>query len=302
MSLRSWAVALAGSFLASPLAAAAIGSVSVDAATQQRLGIVAIALVASQHQARLTGFARVLDPGPLLQLDSDLAAAVAAADASRAEAERARALNQADAALSTKAAEAAEAQARADSAKVTLLRRRLGVEWGPTFLRVSDAGRARLIAALSSGGAALLRIDATAIPPGLQRATVDLGPAGTAEARILGPARTSDVRLQSAGLLAEVDGPKALSLPVGFAAPATLRAPTVQAGVMLPRSALYRTGGRTTVFIRKGATIFEQRSVEGGVTDAAGLFAPRGFQPGETVVVQGVTALAAAGQAPAASK
>jgi hypothetical protein len=296
MSFPSLAAALALSLAAGAALAAEApeGLVKLDAATQKRIGVVTAPLAAARRSAAATGFARVIDTAPLALLDSDLSGAIAAASASRAEATRAKALHAADATLSAKAVEAAEAQARTDDAKLLLLRRRLGLEWGPAFAKLSDAARGRLIAELAAGRTALVRIDAMAPPPGLKSAEIELGAGGSAHAVVLGPARTSDPRLQTVGLIAQVTGPQAMNLPVGLSAPVTLSAGAAQAGVVLPRSALYRSGGETTVFIRKDAGSFERREVEGGMSDPSGLFAPKGFAPGEAVVVEGAAALAAA--------
>ena len=296
MTLRRLTLTLALTLAAG--AAWAAETVKIDTAVQKRLGVATAPLAGARRSATVAGFARVVDVGPLALLDADLTAAIAAAAASRAEANRSKLLNAADATVSTKAAQAAEAQARADASRVLLLRRRLGLEWGPALARLSDASRGRLIADLAAGRSALLRIDAAAPPLGLVAANLDLGPAGSARAVVLGPARTSDPRYQVAGVFARVSGPQALRLPLGLSVPATLTAGAPQSGVILPRSALYRAGGRTTVFIRKDAQSFEQRTVEGGVSDPGGLFAARGFAPGEAVVIEGAAALAAAASPP----
>lgn len=286
---------------AAVLAAETTPLVTVDPATQARIGVATAPLAAEHRVPVVAGFARGLDPGPLAVLDGDIAVAAATAQASRAEAARARALNRADATVSTKAMEQAAAAAQADAAKLTLLRRRLGLEWGPAVQRLSDAARGRLVARLARGDAALIRID---LPGGAGAdalsAQIDLGSAGTANAQILGPARTADPRLQTTGLLALVAGRQARLFGVGVAAPATLSAGSAAQGVVLPRSALLRSQGRTLVYVRKDATSFEQRRAEGGVPVPAGLFVAHGFAPGEAVVVQGASALNAA-QHPAAA-
>ncbi|MDB5422738.1 MAG: hypothetical protein JWQ29_154 [Phenylobacterium sp.] len=290
------ALALAlGLAAAAPALAAPAKVLKIDAATQQRLGIVTAPLPAVLRSASVTGFARALDPVPLATLDSDIATAVAALNASQAEAARTRALNAADQTVSRKIAEAAAAQARADAAKLALLRRRLGLEWGPSVQAMSDARRDRLVGDIAAGRAALLRIDAAS---GLSYLTgsadIDLGQAGVARAAILGPARVGDPRLQSTGLLALVTGPQAMRMGVGTVAPATIAAGARMTGVMIPRAALLRTGGQTFAYVRRDATNFERRPVVGGIIDPAGLFVPGGFRPAEQVVVKGAAQLFAA--------
>lgn len=296
-----YAAILTGALLwAGGVQAAEPDLLKLDAATQKRLGVVSAPLAAAQRRAAVTGFARALDASPLAVLHTDITAAVAAAEASRLEAERTRTLNAADAAVSTKVAEAARAQSRADAAKVVALRLRIGLEWGPAIARLSDGARAALVNDLAAGRAALVRIDtAGAAPAGLSSLEIDLGSAGHVRATVLGLARSGDARLQSAGLLAKVSGPDALKLPVGMTAPATLAAGGTRTGVVLPRAALLRLGGQTLVYVRKDAGSFEQRAAIGGAPVPQGLFVSQGFSPGEQVVVQGGSMLHAAATAPA---
>jgi len=303
MRAHVWAAALGAALLAGPAWAqggAQGGSlVKVDAATQARLGISTAPLAAARRTATVSGFARALDPVPLAQLDSDIATAVAALAASQAEANRTRTLNAADQTVSKQAAEAAAAQARSDAAKLQLLRRRVGLEWSPVLAHFSDARRSRLVADIAAGRAALVRIDAAS---GLSQftgsATIAL-PSGPVHAAILGPTRVGDPRLQATGLLALVTGPAAVQLGTGAVAAATVSHGPDTGGVVIPRAALLRTGGRTFVFIRRDATGFERRAVPAGATDPDGLFVTGGFKVGEPVVVAGASQLFAAQSGPA---
>lgn len=280
-------------------ALAAEALLKMDAATQARLGVTTAPLQAAYHSATQTGFARALDPVPLAQLQSDIAAAGAAAAASRAEAERTKSLNAAEQTVSKQVAETAAAQARADAAKLLLLRRRVGLEWSPALARYSDGRLSKLVADIAVGRAALVRIDSAA---GLSRArgvaTIDLGAAGQVRATILGPTRTGDPRLQSTGLLALVTGPQAELLGTGTVAPATIADGGGTSGVVIPRAALLRAGGRTWVYVRRDATDFERRETPPGQADPGGLFVTSGFKPGEPVVTAGASQLFAAQSGP----
>jgi len=199
---------------AGPVLAAPAALLRLDAATQARLGIATTPLQAAYRKTTATGFARALDAGPLAQLDSDIAAAVAALAASQAEAARTKSLNAADQTVSKQAAETAAAQARSDAAKLTLLRRRVGLEWGPGLAKLGDTRRGRLVADIAAGRAALVRIDAAS---GLSQlsgvATIELSAGAPISAAILGPARTGDPRLQSTGLLEPSRRPPSPSEP-----------------------------------------------------------------------------------------
>ncbi|WP_374571211.1 hypothetical protein [Phenylobacterium sp.] len=276
-------------------AARAEDVVRLDAAAQARLGVVTAKLAATTLTAQAQGFARVLDPLPLASLEADLAAAEAAAAASRAEAARAKALNAADHAVSNQAAEAAQALARADQAKLALLRRRLELEWGTGLAGMGTAERGRLEDAVAAGEAALVRIDAAR--PQAAPAQVELRPAGgpAITARVLGPLRTADPRLQSPGWLALVRGPAARNLAAGQVVPAVLAGGSAGRGVIVPRSALMRGAGETFVYVRRDAGAFERRVLAGGQSTPNGLFVTGGVRPGEAVVVEGAAKLLAAG-------
>jgi hypothetical protein len=275
----------------------------MDAATQARIGVTTTPLAAARREATITGFARALDPGPLAQLDSDIATAAAALAASQAEAARTRSLNAADQTVSKQAAEAAASQARQDAAKLQLLHRRVGLEWGPSLARLSDARRSRLVADIAAGRAALVRIDAA---QGLSQVRgsveIELAAGVRARAAILGPARVGDPRLQSTGVLGLVSGPQAMLFGAGTVAPATIAAGAAAGGVVIPRAALLRNAGRTFVYIRHDAASFERRVVPAGLADPAGTFVTSGFRAGEAVVTAGAAQLFAAQSAPPPGK
>ncbi len=275
---------------------AAAKPVKLTAEVQHKLGLATRPLMAASRAASLTGYVRVLDPGPLAQLDADIQAAAAAAEASAAEAARAKALNADDQSLSAKALQAAQAQARADAAKLVLLRRRVGLEWGEGVARLTAKQRGALLAEIAAGKAALVRIDTASGEglSGLRSVEIDLGPLGMAHATVLGAARTADPRLQSPGLIAKATGPGARLLSVGLTAPVKLTISTAAAGVLAPRAALIRSKGKTWVYVRTGADSFLRKEVEDGRPEADGLFAPAGLRAGEAVVTQGAAVLFAA--------
>lgn len=289
--MRGWPVA-ALVMVAAGLAAQAPKRVTLDDATIRRLGVASAPAKAAQAANDVTGFARVLDPVPLAQLDADIATAAATARASQAEAGRSNALYAADATVSRKVAQAAVAQAQGDAAKLALLRRRVGLEWGPALARLGDGQRAALVAALSSGRAALVRIDSAGGVgiEGLRTATLDIAGIGTASAVILGPARTADPRLQSPGLIARVSGPRAGMLASGLTMPAHLAAAAPAAGVILPFGALIRIDGATWVYVQAGAGTFDRRRLAGVLPRGGGVFV-QGVGPGERVVTHGAAQL-----------
>ena len=289
------ALALVLVAMATPAAAGPVLSISPDA--QHRLGVATATLTAQRRQVQVAAFAKVLDPGPLALLESDLDTAIAAAAASSKEAARARVLSPGNAAMAAKDAEAAISQAGQDQAKLSLLRRRLGLEWGPGVARLSDARRQALVTALSQGRAALVQVDTpdSEGQAGAHAVEIDIGSA-TVRAPVIGPSRVAEARLQSSGLIALVTGPQAVLFSVGLTQSARIDQPSSQSGVILPRSALIRYEGADWAYVRRGLGQFERRQAAQPQPEKDGDFVAQGFSPGEAVAVQGVAALFAAEQ------
>ncbi len=277
--------------------------VTAGAELQHRLGLKTETLVPEKRKSQIDAFAKVLDPGPLAQLDSDLLTAVAAAAASKAEADRSKLLNAAGGSIATKDVEAAVAQATSDALKVAQLRHRVGLEWGPGLARLSDARRGALVRTLAAGRAALVHVDtpSNAGQAGAKTVKVDVG-SDSVTGVVLGPARVAEPRLQSSGLIVEVPGPSAVLLSVGLTQSAHIDTGDPRTGVILKRSALVRYRGSTWAYVRhagdrtgdQAGDRFERRLVEDGVPEEAGLFVPKGFAAGDEVVVEGAGGLFAA--------
>ena len=278
--------------------------VVLDAAAQSRLQLRTVRIEAAHSADATSGFATVMDTTGLLQLLSDYDAARAALAASSAESARAATLAK-DATVSSKVAEAARAQAIADQAKLTLLKQRLGLEWSPYFAGLSDSALSQLGHDIAMGQAALVRID-TPSGKGLKSAAtgaIDLGALGSVQARVVGIARTADARLQSPGVVAIVTGSQAAYLGTGLTLGARLYAGSGTDGLLIPNGALLRQDGRVFAYVRVGATLFVKRPVTPVRVVPEGLIVSDGFRTGDTIVVQGASALLAAENAkPAGDK
>jgi hypothetical protein len=277
--------------------AACAAGVRLSPAVQRELGIATQAMTLTHRAAEVDAFAKVLDPEPLVQLDSDLATAEAAAVASNAEAARARALHAADGGVSQKDTEAAMAQARSDALKVEILRRRVGLEWGPGVARMSPAARERLVRGLTAGKIALVHVDThnDEGQAGAREVKVDIGD-GSARGVVLGPARAAEPRLQSSGLIVEVTGRTAILLSVGLTQSAHIETSTAQSGVLVPRAAVIRFKGSDWVYVRAGPGVYARRLIENPVPQEKGFFVPRGLSPGDEVVTRGAASLFTAEQ------
>ena len=288
------AVAIAVALVAAPAIAA---GVRMSVAIQNRLGIVSKRLPRTHHARETYAFAKVLDPAPLIQTDSDLATAESAATASTAEAARARALHNADGSVSAKDMETAEAQARSDNLKIALLRRQLAAQWGPGVARLSTAARARLVRGLASGSIALVHVDThnNEGQLGAQYVKIDIGD-GSARGVVLGPARAAEPRLQSSGLIVEVTGRSAILLSVGLTQSAHIETSTSQTGVLVPRPAVIRFRGSEWVYIRVGPETFERTLLDKPLAEPDGFFVADGLTADGRVVTTGAAALFTAEQ------
>ena len=266
--------------------------IAAAADVQARLGVRTAVLTRQKRTGQIDAFAKVLDPGPLAALETDLEAAEASAAASGAEAKRAQALNAAGGGVARKDAEAAVSQARNDAAHLALLRQRIGLEWGPGLARLKDAQRRALVRDLAAGQAALVHVD-TPNNDGQADARsveIDIG-SDSVHGVILGAARAAEPRLQSSGLIAEVKGHGAVLLSSGLIQSAHINTTASSPGVVIPREAVIRFSGSDWAYVRRTATGFERRRIDSPLPEAAGLFVTRGFSPGEAVVVQGTAEL-----------
>ena len=291
---RGW-IGATLAFVAFITGAHAAEIVTLSSAATARLGLRTEPLKAVQHKEEIAAFAKVLDPGPLAQLISDLESQISAARTSAAELKRLRELRRTVSGAAAKDVEAAEAQAASDASKLRLLQRRVGLEWGPGVARLTDAQRRRLLDGLARGTLAIVHIDSpnNKGQDGARTAEIDVGD-GSVQAKILGPARTSEPRLQSSGLIGVVAGPQAVKLSTGLTQSAHLAAGGGKEGVLLPGSAVVRYGGSDWTYVQTGAGQFERRQIVDGQPEKEGIFAIRGFRPGELVVVGGVAGLISA--------
>jgi len=288
------AAALSLAFAAGPVCAA---SVTMSPQIQQELGIGVQKLAQTQRAALVDAFAKVLDPEPLVQLQSDLATAEAAAVASSAEAARSQALLASVGGVAAKDAEAAVAQAKSDTLKVAMLRSRLGLEWGPGVARMSDTARDQLTRGLATGHIALVHVDThnDEGQAGARFVKVDIGDS-SARGTVLGPARAAEPRLQSSGLIVEVTGPSAILLSVGLTQSAHIESKTTQSGVIVPRAGIIRFRGSDWVYVRMGPDVFERRVLQNPVPEADGFFVAQGLAASDEVVTRGASALFTAEQ------
>jgi hypothetical protein len=180
---------------------------TLSAQQQRAVGIVIAGAPAVELPRRIEAYGRVLDPSRLVadsgRLDSSRAAAAAAAAESARLQGLYRAANTSLKALQVAAAAQAAAQARAREAQS-----RFRLNWGP-LAELGAAQRAGLIEQLAAGRQLLLRADL----PGRhslgtmpKQALVDVDGVEV-PARVLGPLPQAAARMQSVGLMLQIEHP-----------------------------------------------------------------------------------------------
>ena len=282
-----------------PVEATVSSGLNMDADTHARMGVRAAPLAASNAARQADGFARVMDVGPLAAIESEVSTAVAAASASNEEYRRLVTLAAQDQAASARSVEAARAQAAADAARAKLAGRRIGREWGPALESMSGGERSRLLTDIASGRAALLRVDAPGANYKVTGSSVKLDKDSPAiPMKIIGQAATADARLQTTGLLGIVRGDAAAPLTAGRLLQANLELGSMEAGLLIPDSALIRADGGIFVYVKTGVDTFERREVDKGRVAPGGWFVTEGLAAIEQVVIDGAASLLAAEAGP----
>lgn len=226
--------------------------------------------------AQRMAYGSVIDPTPLVALDSELAAAAAVAAASKSAHDRTLALVATNDA-SKQTAETSLAQFVADQIKVESLTRSARMQWGSLF--TEDPKARRLYTdQLVSGATALVRVDLlpgdalTGLP---KQATLTI-PGHEASPILctnLQPAATTDSKTQGQGFLLRIDQPP-FPLRPGMALTAWLELPgPPRPGFSIPRSAILRHDGRTWVYVQE----VEEKYVRKPVTLDAPLEGDQGW-------------------------
>jgi hypothetical protein len=296
-----WRASVLSAFAVLTLCAAAPAQaqslISLSAVQQKRIGLATQKLASVQRSDEVDAFAKVMDPAPLIQSESDLETAIAAAGASHAEAVRAKALHDNGGSVAAKDEEAAQSQARQDALKVELVRRQISLGWGPGVAHLSDARRKALVRGLAAGAIALVHVDThnDEGQAGAKQVKVDIG-SDSVTGTVIGPARQAESRLQSSGLIVEITGKNAILLSVGLTQSAHIQEASATSGVMLPREALIRFRGSVWAYVRTGPTTFQRRLAQDAEPEKDGFFVPKGFTPGDEVVTAGASSLFAAEQ------
>lgn len=267
--------------------------VTINEETQNRIALKVAALTGARLEPEVKGYGRVLDPAPLSSLVAELVSSRATAEASQKDLERLKVLS-AQNNTSDRALQAAEAAAQRDRALTDSARQRLLVAWGGAMADRADL--AGLVQSLASGENALVRIDLLAgdllkTQPLSARLFALSDENNAVEAELLGVAPAMDAQTQGQGFLFLVK-----SRQPGFTSGAAvvgylIIAGEAQNGVMIPRSAVVRFGGRPWIYLETGEHTFLRREISLESPLAEGWFAARGVKTGDRVVVVGAQLL-----------
>lgn len=130
--------------------------ITLNAETQERLGLKMAAPAAAQWQPEVKGYGRVIDPAALSAAVADLESTRAAAATSTKEFDRLKILVAQDN-VSTRALEAAEAAATHDKLAFESALEKFKLDWGRSLANGSD--REKILSEAVSGQTALVRID-----------------------------------------------------------------------------------------------------------------------------------------------
>ena len=262
---------------------------TLDAATQNVMGLQTAAVPPAQWTPQVKGYGRVLEVSPLAFLVAELTAAKAANEASQAEFTRLKTLAAQNNA-SQRALQAAEAAAVRDQAQVESARQRLLANWGSAIAGQQDlAAFVRSLVALES---ALVELDLPAgeavktTPTGARLLTLAEG-AELLAAQVIGPAPIVDAQAQGQGFLLLVK-PNPARLAPGAALTGFLSLPgEAQSGVVAPRNAVIRYNGATWVYLQTGDEIFQRIEVALDRPLEEGWFVHAGLKAQDKVVTVG---------------
>jgi len=269
---------------------------TLSAEDQARYGVSTITLEPRTERSSYFAIIRSVDPLGLFALAADIEATEAAAISSGGELRRLENLAKADNSASLKSVQAAHQQAEADASRLTLLKRRLSVEWGPSFSAMPPHDLSVLLGDIAAGAAAFVRADIPLHPEGAIGDIEFPAESGAAMVRAatIGLSGSADPRMQTVGLYGVVRGEAASTRRPGRQFPGEVKTAETANGVVIPRDAIVRLDGEAFAYAMTGEETFERRPLSSARMIADGWFVTEGFSPGESIVASGAGALVAA--------
>ncbi len=278
--------------------------VTLDAATQERLGIVVAPLRAVRMRRRAPAAATVLSAQGLVALRNAYVTAEAQAETAQAqlavssqEYERLKTLYAENQNASMKALQAAEGMLRANQARLDAARKELEIaksavqqSWGG-MVASWVAKNSPLLTSVLDQGAMLVQVT---LPPGvsyedLPEINLSTPNGNSVDASYVSPFPQIDPRIQGISMLYLARAYP--TLQPGMNLVAHLPVGKRSRGVVIPPSAVVWRQGRAWVYEQTALTQFTRRLVPTDEPLRGGYFATQGFQGGTRVVVQGAQVL-----------
>lgn len=314
--LRCAVLAVAVAAAADTAGAQQLSTVTLDARATSAGGIRTMALQQIQRSPQTAAFGIVLDPGSLITLSAQIAAArgkLAAADAAtvlaRSQAARAAYLYGAQHNISQAAFEAAKshlqvAQAVQASAEAQLgeLVARARTDWGARLGAAAGAAVAPL-PQLESGAEQIVEVSlpfGQSLPAAATASQASTPDGKRVKLRLIGPAPRAAAGVAGPSLyylMASRD-----SAPIGTPLTVALDGPQTVSGVVVPVSAVVWHDGQALVYRQSGSDTFTPVELSHPTQTGEGYFVAGGegaaLQPGQRIVITGAALVFSASQAP----
>ena len=281
--------------------------VTVDAATQDRIGLKTAAPTAMQWQPEIKAYGRVVDPAPLLDSLMELARAEMTFDTSHQELERAKQLKK-DNNISERAFQDAEATYKQNLAAVGALNLKLQNSWGrriPEMMgpEVVPPGTERKWDAFLKNypdSAMLIRVDLPVgerLDPWTQTARIislaeNIAPV---TATYFDKLPAMDAQTQQQEMLFAADKSAANKLTPGEAVTAIVKTSGDSvSGVVVPTSAVLRHEGRGWVYVQAGTNQFVRVEISLDHPTDQGWFVSENVSTTNRVVITGAQTILSA--------
>lgn len=264
--------------------------ITLDAKTQQLIGLQTASLVAATLPPQVKAWGRVLDSAALVALHNDVIAAQADSRAARAEYERQKKLSTENNA-SVRALESAEAQMKRAQGALATAEMQLAAASSRAVLDEP----ADFFQSLARQDRVLVRLDLPAgepVPETPVGAWVNLlGATQPVAADFIGRSAVTDPQAQGAGFIFGVTNALTTLAP-GLSLTGSLLLPGAAAsGVNVPDAAVVRAAGRAWIYLQTTDTTFSRREILLNHPVTGGWFVSQGAKPGDKVVVTGAQTL-----------
>ncbi|TAK99185.1 MAG: hypothetical protein EPO08_17010 [Rhodospirillaceae bacterium] len=274
--------------------------VTLTPAQIKDLGIATTPAAKTTAPPQIAGLAMILDPVALIQAVADFDSAAAAANASRRQSERLAGLYKDDATVSQQASEAADAQARADDAKMNALESAANQAWGPAAMADDHAQITALLKDVADGKIAVARVEfpASARPAPSQQMTLSAGTSDrTVAGTVLWPAAGLNQLTDGEAYMVKIDaaGRSWLRPGLRLGAGTTGTAPP-RTQVLVPRAGVIVADGALWCYVAESGGRFTRHRIVPSDSGAGDMLPADGITIGAAIVTQGAGLLLAAEQ------